>query len=550
MNKKILLISSMLLTLILITIVIFNNTNNNESNIISNINKDTQIINSNMITMMYETESGSGEYTETKDTTWPESGYIFNDTLSGCENGGELEYNSQNNTVNLLSNRSDRCYVYFDKYDGVWIDNVSVTNVTGSSVTLDVSAASENGSITTYYYALNDSEEYQESAGNIITINDLNKLTEYKISIYAIDSTNAKSNIYELNVSTTDENGPIIGFALINDITPVSITLTINIDSDVEISKYYYSCDDGINYTESTSNIHVFNGLSSGTNYIIKIFVEDVHGNKSKIYSFDLSTLESTNLADYIKSLAVNENSGIFYHSGALSTGARDESYRYYGGNPNNYICFGTSDEVCPENNIYRIIGVYNNNVKIIKATSIGDYSWNTTMDNHWSTSSIRNVLNDEFYNSISTDWQNIIVENDWQVGGVNYSSSLNAKGYYDAEIGVDSENVIDTAKIGLMYVNEYGFAASSNYWNTSLYYYTSTTDDNWLYSGVNQWTISRYSSGTRYSLNVRSTGDVWGTSRNVTEKDSIRPTFYLSEEVKYLSGSGSIYDPIKIGWN
>ena len=209
MNKKVLLISGVLLTLGFITIILFNSMSNDENNIISNINKDEQVISGNMITMMYETEAGSGEYTETVDNTWPETGYIFNESLSGCENGGELEYNSQNNTVNLLSNSSDRCYVYFDKYDGVWIDNVSITNVTGSSVTLEVSATSENGSISKYYYSINDSEEYTEASSNIITINDLNKLTEYNISIYCLDSTNAKSNIYELSISTTDESGPM-----------------------------------------------------------------------------------------------------------------------------------------------------------------------------------------------------------------------------------------------------------------------------------------------------------------------------------------------------
>ena len=64
-KKKIMLISSVLLTLIL-SIVIFNNKENGYNNIISNINKDKQVINSNMITMMYETEAGSGEYTELK----------------------------------------------------------------------------------------------------------------------------------------------------------------------------------------------------------------------------------------------------------------------------------------------------------------------------------------------------------------------------------------------------------------------------------------------------------------------------------------------------
>ncbi len=100
------MISSILLTLTIVILIILNN-KDNSNNIISNITKEEQIINRNMITMMYETDAGSGEYIETKDNTWPESGYIFNDTLSGCEKGGELEYNQQNNTVNLLSNSSD-----------------------------------------------------------------------------------------------------------------------------------------------------------------------------------------------------------------------------------------------------------------------------------------------------------------------------------------------------------------------------------------------------------------------------------------------------------
>ena len=60
----------------------------NNVNVMQNINKDSQVINSNMLTLMYETNAGSGIYEETKDNTWPDSGYIFNEVLSGCENGG------------------------------------------------------------------------------------------------------------------------------------------------------------------------------------------------------------------------------------------------------------------------------------------------------------------------------------------------------------------------------------------------------------------------------------------------------------------------------
>lgn len=44
---------------------------------------------------------------------------------------------------------------------------------------------------------------------------------------------------------------------------------------------------------------------------------------------------------------------------------------RYYGGDPNNYVLF--NDE------LWRIIGVFNGKLKIIRNESIGDFSWNTS---------------------------------------------------------------------------------------------------------------------------------------------------------------------------
>ena len=303
MKNKILLISSILLTLTIVMLIILNN-NDYSNNIISNITKEEPIINSNMITMMYETDAGSGEYIETKDNTWPESGYIFNETLSGCEKGGELEYNQQNNTVNLLSNSSDRCYVYFDKYDGVWIDNVNITNVTGSSVTLDVSATSENGNITTYYYALNDSKEYIESTTNPIVINDLNKLTEYKVSIYCLDSTNAKSNIYEVSVSTTDESKPVINSVRVSNITPLGFTLTVDSTSDIGIKRYFYIIESDNIAGTSTINNYTFNNLKENTTYEVKIFARDNKNIDSEEY--EISTKTSSYVLPTLNSITIN----------------------------------------------------------------------------------------------------------------------------------------------------------------------------------------------------------------------------------------------------
>ena len=84
---------------------------------------------------------------------------------------------------------------------------------------------------------------------------------------------------------------------------------------------------------------------------------------------------EKVFLADYVKSLYTGtqgENS-IYYHDSSLTNGAGDSSYRYSGANPNNYVCFGSNESTCPTDNLYRIIGVFGNNVKLIK------YDYGTT---------------------------------------------------------------------------------------------------------------------------------------------------------------------------
>ena len=546
MKKKVLVIISVFLTLILILVVTINNVDNKEKNIISNVEKDKQVINSNMITMMYETDAGTGIYEETKDNTWPESGYIFNDTLSVCENGGELEYNSENNTVNLLSNKSDRCYVYFDKYDGVWIDNVVATNLTGSSVTLDVSATSENGSITKYYYSLNDSEEYQEVTSNVITINDLNKLTEYKINIYAIDSTNAKSNIYELSVSTTDISVPVINSVEVSNITSSGFTLTVSATSTVEIKRYYYVIESENLAGTSITNIYTFNNLKYNTSYNVEIFYEDINGIYSEKYSLKINT-KMLAFANYIKDLyTIDGANGLYYHIPSLINSAGDNSYRYAGANPSNYICFGSDATTCPSDNLYRIIGVFGSEVKLIKSTSYGNYQWNSnSTSNKWSTSSIRSILNTTYYNTLSNTWQNKIATHTWKVGGMGSSNPSTAKKHYDVEVGSSSNSTTWSGKIGLMYVSDYGFAANNSYWTTTLTDYNSVASSNWLCLGESEWTISPISTYSNLVFSLMDNGRL--STSYVYVGNSIRPVFYLNSEVLYISGSGTQSDPIRI---
>ena len=101
---KFLVISLLIIVLPLVLILFYDN---NYHEIITNSNYNS-IKNTNTLNMMYETEYDSGEYQVSNDTTWPESGYIFNAELSKCENGSKLIWDDKNKRVVMQANTSDK----------------------------------------------------------------------------------------------------------------------------------------------------------------------------------------------------------------------------------------------------------------------------------------------------------------------------------------------------------------------------------------------------------------------------------------------------------
>ena len=77
--------------------------------------KNTIRKNENTLSMMIETKVLSGDYEMTTRDSWPTEGYIFNSTLSKCENGGELSWDDTRKDILMTGNTSDKCYIYFDK---------------------------------------------------------------------------------------------------------------------------------------------------------------------------------------------------------------------------------------------------------------------------------------------------------------------------------------------------------------------------------------------------------------------------------------------------
>ena len=119
--------------------------------------------------------------------------YAFNESLSRCENGGELRWNREEGIVNLLSNKSDACYVYFDLYNVVTITNVQATKTT-NSVTLTVTVDAGENPVATYYFSMDGGRSYETSTSPNYTFSELTPNTSYTFQVYAVDSQGYESN--------------------------------------------------------------------------------------------------------------------------------------------------------------------------------------------------------------------------------------------------------------------------------------------------------------------------------------------------------------------
>ena len=305
-----------------------------------------------------------------------------------------------------------------------------------------------------------------------------------------------------------------------------------------------------------------------------------------------------TTLASYITNLytGTQGENGIYYHDASLTNGAGDNSYRFAGasGEVNNYVCFGSTTTPCPTDNLYRIIGVFGDKVKLIKSdyansnllgtdgdystdtfakssdltykgelTTINGYYWNnSTKTNTWSESNLNKVnLNTNFINNIRSKWAAKIAETAWKVGGNiadNIAGTTPSVVYQNEIVNPVTTNSQDnkteySAKIGLMYASDYMYAASQDKWTLVGFDrdaskdYRAATTSNWMYMGLDEWTISRNADYSYSEFSVTSPGYVYGDFFGGGNALAIRPVFYLTSSVNYASGSGSATDPILV---
>ena len=297
---------------------------------------------------------------------------------------------------------------------------------------------------------------------------------------------------------------------------------------------------------------------------------------------------------------------------GGTTTDLDGGNIRYYGANPNNYIYFNCSDysnQTSSTCETWRIIGVFNGKLKLIRNESIGTYSWdnkNTSTGaednagkNDWTTARLMKLLNPRdyykvdsndnnlgqslYYNSASgkcysgsnnatkdcdftstgiknDETRNMIAETTWNIGGWN-SSSVYPNQIYEYERGTTvytgRPTTPWTGKIALAYPSDYGYAADLNQCvNKQLNEYSDSTctSNNWMKAIITNngskygWLLTPDSGRSRSAWNVRSGGYVYNNYSASGALGAV-PVLSLSSELGIESGDGdgSSSNPYKL---
>ena len=278
---------------------------------------------------------------------------------------------------------------------------------------------------------------------------------------------------------------------------------------------------------------------------------------------------------------------------------------RYYGANPNNYIYFNCSDysnQTSSTCETWRIIGVFDGNVKIMRGSQIGTYSWDSSASdtdydygvNEWSQADLMKLLNSGY------DSESVGGSLYWNAkSGTCYNESSNAttscnftstglkndttrnmiaettyytRGYNDLEIYVDAmydkERVSGTVKTGVTptrtltwtgkvavaYPSDYGYAADLSLCQQTLLNYDNSTctANNWMKNIVTNngynlgWLLTPGSDSVDHAWGVGSLGDV-NYYYTTSDAYGVAPALSLTSEIDIGSGSGTSSDPYQL---
>ena len=348
--------------------------------------------------------------------------------------------------------------------------------------------------------------------------------------------------------------------AKINDEDYKSCTISFDSEGNAKVSITGKGKFDGLKITNGTKE-----------NAEVKEITKPTYGMKATEYI--------TNLLEYDGEGLKKDNTS-------------DQNIRYYGSNPNNYVSFN--------NELWRIIGVFGSNVKLVRSEKLGDLSWDSSElsvnlgvgVNEWSQADLKTFLNTMYYGgtnvtcygdsknttttcptgTIDETSKGLIDNHTWNTGAPNYSTlydsttkTYDTVEFYKAERGNETGKICTsgdycndtvtrtttwTGYVGLPYVTDWAYASSESDCNAKID--KSSTykckNNNWMHYGSTSSDSTWYLSPGASDFSAAGAWHVYGIgliSRfSPSNAYAVFPAIYLKSNVLIENGTGTSSDP------
>ena len=461
-----------------------------------------------------------------KDTESGITGYAFTESSTEPTSWTSVDNVITESTYTYKATKNGTIYFWVKDGAGHIVNKtITVTKVDATAPTVTLSLSDETTWTKSKTLTMDFSDNESGLAGYAVTTSSSSPTTWTSISgtsvsktqlitkngtyyVWVKDNAGLVSHVSKI-ISYIDTTAPTASMTLTKTSNSITVNASASKDLQSGIAKYEYSIN-GTTYYSSTSSTYTFTGLSVGT-YTIYLRVTDNLGNventTAQVAITILLTTKITQLATTDTTNLVTDEAG---------------NVRYIGKNPNNYVSF--------DGDIWRIIGVMkdiddgkgnkSDRVKLIRASSIGNYSWDTSESsinkgfgvNEWSQADLMKLLNPGYeretvggslyWNNksgtcyyytnnqktscnftstgIKEKLKNMIGNAVWNTGAndgktYTYNNIITSK-FYELERSSNNGKICSsgnycndtvertttwTGKVGLMYPSDYGYATS-----------------------------------------------------------------------------------------
>lgn len=304
----------------------------------------------------------------------------------------------------------------------------------------------------------------------------------------------------------------------------------------------------------------------------IKVKVILKEDNKIEYIIVDSVTISRPNYGnavDYINNLYDIEDFRI--EDGLKKDNTSDANIRYEGANPNNYVKF--NDE------LWRIIGVFGNNVKIVRKDTSNQMEYKNLGDedvafdgfdmNLWGPakwgpdsnslqdypgSNVLKYLTNTVYSSINAKSKLMIENKIWNIGMIPKATTTTVD-FYNAERGskvsanttINFQDVYVVSQptwqgyIAIPYLTDLTYSSSEEVCQND-FNNTKCFNNNWL-AGYETWTLSPADTLTEIWHIKSTTDNIYASVGSTRFQCKVFPTLYLKNSISIVSGLGTETD-------